>query len=246
MNKIKNKPIAAKIILELNDLNKDSELFLSFSTTLYSQNLIYSTPRELRKKEKSLELSIIFRDKKSFDTWITHREIIKYWQPKFDALLSKPIITLEEKNVIIDLDKVRNCNCQQPAFYVLQGRSLQFVEELTCGSCLGQVSYATIPLKIKIEDWQTKYQRFYLNWLESSFLEEEALAELTNYTKGKLNLEGEKIRQQLATYLELPVYIKCFSAEENLAKKCLICKGEGEAFSLKTSALICKKCATIF
>ncbi len=187
-----DKPIPAKILLTLADKKATGEEFIGLSGSLYRQNLIFSVPRELRRDKNILELIVIFRDKTSFKNWYKNAEIKEVWQVKFDNLLSEKPKTLKERDVITEVDKVKNCTCDKSDFYILQGRSLQFVDELTCSNCLGQISYSKVPLEIPIEDWQTKHERVYLNWLESGLFEKEAYKELVNYKKGKLNLEGEK------------------------------------------------------
>ena len=241
-----DRPIPAKILLTLADNKATGEEFIGLSGSLYRQNLIFSLPRELRRDKNILELTVIFRDKTSFKKWFMNAEIKEVWQVKFDSLLSEKPKTLKERNVIIEVDKVKNCICDKSDFYILQGRSLQFVDELTCGNCLGQISYSKVPLEIPIEDWQTKHERVYLNWLESELFEKEAYKELVNYKKGKLNLEGEKIRKQLTVYFKIPVYISYFVEEPDNNHPCLVCGQEGSDSGLKRPDKICRTCNTIF
>jgi len=241
-----DRPIPAKILLTLADNKATGEEFIGLSGSLYRQNLIFSLPRELRRDKNILELTVIFRDKTSFKKWFMNAEIKEVWQVKFDSLLSEKPKTLKERYVIIEVDKVKNCICDKSDFYILQGRSLQFVDELTCGNCLGQISYSKVPLEIPIEDWQTKHERVYLNWLESELFEKEAYKELVNYKKGKLNLEGEKIRKQLTVYFKIPVYISYFVEEPDNNHPCLVCGQEGSDSGLKRPDKICRTCNTIF
>jgi hypothetical protein len=241
-----DRPIPAKILLTLVDIKATGEEFISLSGSLYRQNLIYSEPRELRRNKTTLELTVIFRDNNSFKNWRKNAEIKEFWQKKFDNLLSDKPKTIKERDVIIELDNVKNCGCDNSDFYILQGRSLQFVDELTCSNCFGQISYSKVPFEIKLEDWQTKHERVYLNWLESGLFEKEAYKELTNYRKGKLNLEGEKIRKQLSDYFKLPVYISYFVEEPDDNHPCLVCGQRGSDSGLKRPNRICKTCNTIF
>lgn len=241
-----DRPIPAKILLSLADNKLTGEEFIGLSGSLYRQNLIFSEPRELRRDKNILELTVIFRDNNSFKNWIKNAEVKDHWQAKFDKLLSEKPKTIKERDVIIEVDKVRNCNCDKSDFYILQGRSFQFIDELTCSNCFGQISYSRIPLEIEIEDWQTKHERVYSNWLESGLFEKEAYKELTNYRKGKLNLEGEKIRKQLSDYFKLPVYISYFVEEPDDNHPCLVCGQKGSDSGLKRPNRICKTCNTIF
>ncbi len=240
-----DKPVPAKIFLKLKDKKDTGEELISLSGTLYQQNLIFSEPRELRRKGTRLELTVVFRDLFSYNNWQKTIGDLEFWTEKFKSLLSEEPKTKAEKDVIIEVDQVFNCSCQQPEFYILQGRSLQYGEELTCGTCLGQVSYSRIPLQIEIENWQNHYQRVYLNWLESSFFEKEAFKELTNYEKGELNIEGEKIRSQLSAYFKIPVYMLLFSYE-SANQNCLICGSTGTKSGLNSPKKNCMKCNTIF
>ncbi|MCU4177884.1 DUF2310 family Zn-ribbon-containing protein [Carboxylicivirga sp. N1Y90] len=239
-------PIPAKIIFILADPKATGEEFISLSGSLYRQNLIFSEPRELRRDKNSLELIVIFRDNNSFKNWSKNTEIKEFWQTKFDKLLSAEPKTIKERDVIIEVDNVINCACKKSDFYILQGRSLQFTDELTCSNCFGQISYSKVPLEIKLEDWQTKHERVYLNWLESGLFEKEAFKELTNYKKGKLNLEGEKIRKQLSDFFQIPVYISYFVEEPDNNHPCLVCGQGGSDSGLKRPSKICKACNTIF
>ncbi len=241
-----DKPLPAKIQLALLEYENSDEVFIGLSGELYRQNLIFSEPRELRCTENILELYVTFRDTSSFKNWEQNTEIKQYWSNKFDSLLSEKPKTIEEKDIIIEVDNIKNCNCSNSTFYILQGRSLQFIDELTCSDCFGQIAYSKIPLEIKIEDWQTKHQRVYLNWLESGLFEKEAYKELTNYKNGKLNIDGEKIRNQLSKYFNKPVYINYFVEEPDKIHACLICGNKGEISNLKKPKSICKKCNTIF
>ena len=241
-----DKPIPAKILLTLADNKATGEEFIGLSGSLYKQNLIFSVPRELRRDKNILDLIVIFRDKISFKNWYKNAEIKEVWQVKFDSLLSEKPKTFKERDVMIEVDKVKNCICDKSDFYILQGRSLQFVDELTCSNCLAQISYSKVPLEIPIEDWQKKHERVYLNWLESGLFEKEAYKELTNYKKGKLNLEGEKIRKQLSDFFKIPVYINYFIEEPDDNHPCLVCGQKGSDSGLKRPNRICKTCNTIF
>lgn len=241
-----DKPIPAKILLTLVDTKLTGEDFIGLSASLYRENLIFSEPRELRIDKNVLELTIIFRDIISFRNWTKNTQIKKYWKATFEKFLSEKPKTLKERDVIIEIDNVKNCNCNSSDFYILQGRSLQFTDELTCNNCLGQIPYSKVPLEIKLEDWQTKHGRVYLNWLESGLFEKEALKELTNYKKGKLYLTGEKIRQQLSAYFKIPVYIQLFIEEQDDNHICLVSGQKGSESGLKRPNRICKTCNTIF
>lgn len=241
-----DKPIAAKIILNLLNGQDSGEDFIGLSGTLYQQNLIYSEPRELRRANESLELSVVFRNRYSFKNWLSQSKVKEYWNEKFGTLLTEAPKTLEEVDVIVEVDKVENCECDTSNFYILQGRSLQFTDELTCGSCLKQVPYSRIPLDIKIEEWQNYHQRFYLNWLDSGIFEHDAYQELINYREGKLNKEGERIRAELSNYFKAPVYLRYFVEEPDDNHPCLICGENGSDSGLKRPSKICKTCNTIF
>lgn len=241
-----DRPVPAKIILSLSDNKATGEEFIGLSGSLYRQNLIFSEPRELRRAKNILELTVIFRDYYSFKNWIRNSEVKEHWHARFERLLSEKPKTLKERDVIIEVDKVKNCICAKSDFYILEGRSHKFVNELTCANCFGQISYSKIPLDIQIEDWQTKYERVYRNWLENGLFENEAYIELTNYKKGKLNLQGEKIRKQLSDYFKLPVYLGYFVEEPANGHSCLVCGQKGSDSGLKRPSRICKKCSTIF
>jgi hypothetical protein len=241
-----DKPIPAKIILTLKDENYNGESFISLSGSLYNQRLIYGEPRELRRKANQLELIIIFLDRNSFQNWLDNEFIQKYCQKDFDAYLSEKPQTFEEANVIIEVDNEFNCSCEQSDLYFLKGRAYQFTDELTCGNCFGIVPYSRIPLEIEIERWQNHYQRVYLNWLESDFFEGSATRQLTNYTKGILNKEGEKIRKQLADFFGKPVYMEYFVDQPDTNQTCVICGGKGTKSGLRRPKRICKKCNTAF
>ncbi|MFC5625828.1 DUF2310 family Zn-ribbon-containing protein [Algoriphagus winogradskyi] len=241
-----DKPFPAKILLTLVDSKSTGEEFIGLSATLYRQNLIFPKPRELRREKNILELIVIFRDNYSFKNWNKNIEVKEFWYTKFVKLLSEKPKTLKERDVIIEVDNVTNCGCDKSDFYILKGRSLQFIDELTCSNCFGQISYSRIPLEIQLEDWQTKHERIYSSWLESGLFEKEAYKELTNYKKGKLNLEGEKIRKQLSDYFKLPVYISYFVEEPDDNHTCLVCGQKGFDSGLKRPNKICKTCNTIF
>lgn len=232
--------------MSLIDKNDDGERFISLSGDLYHQRLIYGEPRELRKVNGNLELTVIFLDKNSFEKWLDNTKIIENWNEIFSVFLRKEPKTLQEPNVIIEIDKVQNCSCKNSKFYFLQGRTFQFISELICGDCLDNVPYSRIPLSIEIENWQKQYQRIYLNWLDSSFLENSAKRQLLNYKNGKLNIEGEKIRKQLADFLESPVYLKFFTENPDEQLTCIICGLKGIKSGLRSPKKICKNCNTAF
>ncbi|MEN7548801.1 hypothetical protein AAG747_12845 [Rapidithrix thailandica] len=214
---------------------------------MYQQHLIYLEPRELRRKNDSLELIVIFRDRNSFINWLSSSKVQEYWSVKFKNQLVTNPITTEELDVIIELDNIENCQCKASEFYILRGLSISsFDEELICGTCLKQIPYSRIPLDITIEEWQNYHQRFYLNWLASGFFGKDALGELTNYKNGKLNIEGERIRKQLAEYLEAPVYFNFFVEEPGENHSCPICGSQGSDSGLLRPSKICKDCNSIF
>lgn len=241
-----DKPIPAKILLTLADNKATGEEFISLSVSLYRQNLIFSEPRELRRNKNILELTVIFRDNTSFKNWNKNTEIKEYWLVKFEKMLATKPKTIKEKDVIIEVDNVTNCTCDNSDFYIMQGRSLPFMDELTCSNCLGSISYSKVPLEIKLEDWQTIHERVYSNWLESGLFEKEAYKELTNYKKGKLNFVGGKIRQQLSDHFKIPVYLSYFVEEPDDNNNCLVCGQKGSDSGLKLPNRICKNCNTIF
>ncbi len=239
-------PIPAKILLPLANKKSKGAEFISFAKILYNQHLIYAEPRELRLNKNVAELTVIFRDKASFKNWYKKLQVIPGWKLSFDKLLTGKPQTIKEKSIIIEVDNIANCTCANPGFYILRGRSIRFINELTCNKCFKQVSYSKIPVDIQIEDWQVKHQRIYLNWLESGLFEKEAYKELTNYKKGKLNLEGEKIRKALTGYFKIPVYFDYFADGETGSDKCLICGEKGTDSGIRSPKKICKPCNTIF
>ncbi len=243
---MKDKPIPAKIILSLKNSKSNFVNFIGLSTTLYHQNLIFLEPRELRKEKNVLELIVIFQDIKSLKTWLTNDQIKEQWSEIFKNQLIENPKTIKQTDVIIEVDKVENCNCQKSDYYIFQGRSILPYDELVCNKCFGMIPYSRIPLEIKIEGWQLHYQRVYYNWLESSIFEKQAYKELINYKKGKLNIAGEIIRNQLSSFFKIPVYIKYFDYQLDDNHTCLICNSEGEKNELSYPTRICKKCNTIF
>ena len=70
-----DKPIPAKIVLTLKDKTESGERFISLSTDLYQNRLIYATPRELRKQIEKLELTVIFQDVHSFENWLENVQL---------------------------------------------------------------------------------------------------------------------------------------------------------------------------
>lgn len=168
-----DKPIPARIIIKPKDPLETGENFLRLSSTLYSESLIFDEPRELRRVKGRFELTVIFRDINSFKNWKKSPSVIKFWSHRFKNYLKMSPLTLEESDVIIDIDHVQNCTCEQTEYYIFEGRSLQFNDELTCNHCLQQVSYNKISHTIEIESWQKHHQRVYMNWLESSFFEKQ-------------------------------------------------------------------------
>lgn len=241
-----DKPIPAKIILKLADSAAIGYDFIGLCNTLYRLNLIYYEPRVLRRIKNTLELSVIFQDTQSYECWYDNAEVVKVWIEKFDSLLTEIPQTVEETDVIIEVDEVMNCSCENANFYILQGRTFGLIYELVCGNCLERIPYSRVPVEIKIEEWQNHYQRTYLNWLDSSFFEEEAYRELTNYKKGKLNREGEKIRILLSNYFKIPVYIHYFVDEPSGNHPCLLCGQQGIESGLTSPSRICRNCNTIF
>lgn len=101
-------------------------------------------------------------------------------------------------------------------------------------------------MEIEIENWQRKHERVYSNWIESDLFEKEAFKELTNYKKGKLNSEAEKIRKQLSEYFKLPVYLLYFDEGPDYKHHCLLCEQNGIESGLRNLNRICKTCNTIF
>jgi Zn-ribbon-containing, possibly nucleic-acid-binding protein (DUF2310) len=240
-----DRPIPAKIILTLKD-ESYSENFISLSAGLYHQRLIYGEPRELRKNANKLELTVTFLDRNSFETWLKNEFINKYHGKDFNEFLTDKPQTIEETDVIIELDNIFNCSCNEANLYYLKGRTYKFIGELECGDCFGKVPYSKIPLSIKIEEWQMLYERVYGNWMDSGIFEGSALRQLTNYTKGVLNKKGEKIRKELADFFGKPVYMEYFITEPDDNKTCVICGGKGTKSGLKRPKRICKKCNTAF
>jgi hypothetical protein len=242
-----DKPRPAKIILTLKDGKTTGEQFISLSTILYQQNLIYDEPRELRRVGDNLELILTFRDNKSSKDWKQNKTIKKYYDEKFKALINGQPKTKLQRDVILEVDKVRLCDCKKSSCYFLQGRSLGIYDnELNCGDCLGQVSYSTLPIDIEIENWQRHHRRTYLNYIESDFLEKKALKELMNHDKGVLNKEGQKVRRQLATFFKKPVYYLYFATDESPDSLCPICKTKGKLTGHGRPYKICKKCDSAF
>ena len=232
--------------MSLLDANYNGERLLSLSGDLYHQRLIYGEPRGLRKIDGNLELSVIFLDRNSFESWLDNPKVIENWSVFFSEFLKEKPLTFQESDVIIEIDEVQNCSCKNSDFYFLQGRSFRFISELICGNCLNNVPYSRVPLTIEIENWQDHYQRVYLNWLDSSFLESSAKRQLLNYKNGKLNLEGEKIRKQLAEFFVRPVYLKFFTENPDEQLTCIICGSKGTKSGLGSPKKICKKCNTAF
>ncbi len=239
-------PISAKIILELTDPSYDGERFISLSVSLYQQRLIFGEPRELRKVDGKLELTITFVDKHSFNNWLENPEIIGYWKKYFDEYLTDKPKTFQEEDVIFEVDTDFNCSCEDSKFFLLQGRCHGFTNELTCGNCLGIIPYSRVPSSIEIEQWQRHHKRVYENWLGGWIFEGSALRQLKNYKKGKLNLEGEKIRKELSEYFKRPVYLEYFVDEPITHNTCVICGGKGIKSGLSSPKRICKKCNTAF
>jgi hypothetical protein len=148
---------------------------------------------------------------------------------------------------MLEVDKVRLCNCKKPNYYFLKGRTFGiFDNELNCGDCLGQISYSTLPVDIEIENWQRHHGRTFLNYFESDFFEAKALKELKNYGKGILNKEGEKIRKQLAGCLRKPVYYMFFTPDESPDSLCPICTAKGQLTGHSRPYKICRKCYSAF
>ena len=117
---------------------------------------------------------------------------------------------------------------------------------MTCGVCLGLIPNHKIPENIKLESWLSLYENVYRIWLASGVLEKWALKELSNYKKGKLNLEGEKIRKELSEYFQKPVYISYFGEDETVDVFCLICGNKGKKSGLKKPNKLCNNCFTAF
>ena len=243
-----DKPIAAKILLTLSDKKSSGEEFISLSGSLYHKGLIYGEPRELRKNKNVLELIVTFTSFRAYKNWLKDDFIKEYWLEKFESFLSEIPITIAEKDVIIEIDKIFNCICKDSEipFYLLDGRRFGFVGDLTCGNCLGIIPKYKIPQTIKLESWLSLHGNVYEIWLASGVLEKWALKELSNYKKGKLNLEGEKIRNELSEYFKKPVYISYFVEEPDSEVLCLICGNSGEVSGLRKPNKICNNCFTAF
>jgi hypothetical protein len=242
----KDKPIPAKIVLTLRDENYSGENFTGLSGTLYQERLIWSQPNEVRLVDNKLEFTVIFSDKKSFENWLENEFIKKLYEKYFDEFLQEKPVTLQEKDVFLEIDKIYNCSCGNSPFYLFYGRRYGFTFELNCGNCFGNIPYSRIPSSIKIEEWQRYHERIFANWLDSGILEGSALRQLTNYTKGILNKEGEKIRKELADFFGKPVYIEYFIDQSSANQTCVICGGKGTESGLKSPSRICKECNTSF
>lgn len=242
-----DRPIPAKIILTLKDENYNGERFIGLSGTLYQERLIWEKPDELRKVDKNkLEFTVIFADKKSFENWLENENINKFYGKYFDEFLTRKPATIQEKDVILEVDEDFNCSCENSQFYLLYGRRYGYTNELNCSDCLGNIPYSKIPNTIKIEQWQRHHERVYRNWLDSGIFEGSSTRQLTNYTKGVLNKEGERIRKQLAEFFKKPVYLEYFIDDPIDNKTCMICSGKGTKSGLKRPSRICEKCNTSF
>ncbi len=243
-----DKPIAAKILLTLSDKKSSGEEFISLSGHLYHCGLIYGEPRELRKNKNTLELIFTFTDTYAYKNWLKADLVKKYWLEKFEVLLSDLPKTIAEKDVIIEVDNVTNCSCKDSEikFYLLDGRRYGFIGSLTCGYCLGLTPNHKIPENIKLENWLSLHENVYSIWLNSGVLEKWALKELSNYKKGKLNLEGEKIRKELSEFFKKPVYISYFGEDDQVDILCLICGSTGENSGLRKPNKICNNCFIAF
>ncbi len=243
-----DKPIPAKIVLTLSDKNSSGEEFIALSASLYQNSLIYAEPRELRKEDNILELIVAFADIYAYKNWLKDKRIKDYWSEKFQSFLVKKPQTFAEKDVIIEVDNVINCSCKDSeiSFYLLNGRRFIFIGGLTCGNCLGIVPSRKISENVKLENWLSLYEKVHSIWLASGVLEKWALNELSNYKKGKLNLEGEKIRKELSEYFKKPVYISYFSEDEEVDIFCSICGSAGKKSGLRKPNKICNKCFTAF
>ena len=242
-----DKPRPAKIVLALKNGKSASEQFISLSTTLYHQNLIYEEPRELRRVGENLELIVTFRDSKSSKDWVKNKIIEKHFGEKFKTLLRRQPKAILQKDVILEFDKVKLCDCKKPSYYFLQGRTFGTCDnELNCGDCLAQISYSTLHVDIEIEKWQRHHGRAWMNYFESDFFEAKALKELKNYSRGILNTEAQKIRRQLAVHLKKPVYYVYFVPEESQGSVCPICKNKGQLTGHGRPYKICRKCNSAF
>ena len=111
-----DKPIPAKILLTLAVNKFTGEDFIGLSGSLYRQNLIFSEPRELRRNNNVLELIVIFRDLVSYKDWTKNSEIKEYWTSKFDKFLTDKPKTIKERNIIIEVDNIENCTCNNSDF----------------------------------------------------------------------------------------------------------------------------------
>lgn len=226
------------------------EDFIGLAGTLYRENLIFDEPMELRRYNNRLEYTITFRDINSFRNWKKNPQIVKHWHNRFKEQLTKSPSTKEEIDVILEVSEHKGyCTCGKTSFYILLGRAYNYDKELTCNHCLCEVSYAKIPTDIELEEWQVHHKRTYLNWLQSGSLEKQAIKELTNYKKGRLNLQAEEVRKALSDFLMKPVYIHHFEKKAYLgwhSKVCLLCGNEGVSSGLKYPNRICMACNTVF
>lgn len=241
-----NAPIPARIILPLKRKVDSGEDIIGLSTTLYRQGLIYGEPRELRRNEDELILIVIFSDQYAFDHWLENEAVVQYWRTKLQDLLQSEPVTKIERDVILEVDKVKNCNCEDSGFFLLSGRRMLFIGGLFCGDCLGIIPDYKIPRNIELEAWHNNYERVYSIWLASGTLEEWACEELSNYKNGALNLEGQRIRKALELYLKRPVFLEYFEEEPSLEPHCLICGFAGEESGLKRPNRVCLECRTAF
>ncbi len=243
-----DKPIPARILLTLSDKKSSGEEFIGLSRNLYDWGLIYAEPRELRKNKDILEIVVTFTDNYASKNWLKNDLIKKYWFEKFETLLSSLPKTIAEKDVVIEVDNVVNCSCKDSEikFYLLNGRAFIFNGGLTCGNCLGLIPDYKIPESIKLEKWLSLHENVYRIWLTSGVLEKWALKELTNYKKGKLNLEGERIRKELSEFFKKPVYISYFVDEPDSEDLCFICSDKGKKSGLKRPNKLCNNCFTAF
>ena len=243
-----DKPIPAKILLTLSDKKSSGEEFIGLSGSLYHNGLIYGEPRELRKSKNILELIVTFTGIHAYKNWLKNDCVKEYWSEKFESLLISSPQTITEKDVIIEIDNVTNCNCKDSeiTFYLLDGRRFGFIGGLSCGNCLGIIPNYKIPESIKLEIWLSLHENIYSIWLASGVLEKWALKELSNYQKGKLNLEGEKIRKKLSEFFKKPVYISYFVEEPDFDVLCLICGNVGENSGLRKPNKVCNICFTAF
>lgn len=100
-----DKLIAAKIFLTLSDKKSSGEEFLSLSTRLYHEGLIYAEPRELRKNKNVLELIVTFTGIHTYKNWLKSDFVKEYWIVKFESSLSETPTTIAEEDVIIEVTK---------------------------------------------------------------------------------------------------------------------------------------------